>query len=51
MQAFNNLKIGTRLGIGFAMLITVALAIAVFARIELAVVQSELDLLTEDRYR
>jgi methyl-accepting chemotaxis protein len=49
MQAFNNLKIGTRLGIGFAMLITVALAIAVFARIELAVVESELDLLTEDR--
>jgi len=50
MDKFNNLRIGARLGIGFALLIAVALAIALYARATLGVVKTELDLLTGDRF-
>jgi methyl-accepting chemotaxis protein len=49
MQAFNNLRIGARLGIGFTLLIASALAIAVYARFALGGVNAELHLLTDDR--
>ena len=49
MNTFNNLRIGMRLGIGFALLIATALGIAVYARIALASVNTELHLLTDDR--
>jgi methyl-accepting chemotaxis protein len=49
MNAFNNLRIGVRLGIGFALLIATALAMAVYARIALGSVNDELHLLTDDR--
>jgi methyl-accepting chemotaxis protein len=49
MKAFNNLKIGMRLGLGFALLIVTALGIAIFARLSLNSVKVELDLLTQDR--
>jgi len=49
VNTFNNLKIGTRLGIAFTLLITAALAIALFARVSLGNVKAELDLLVDDR--
>ena len=49
MNAFHNLRIGARLGIGFALLIASALAIALYARVALNGVNSELHLLTDDR--
>ena len=49
MNTFNNLRIGTRLGIGFALVITTALGVAVYARFALAEVNTELHLLTDDR--
>ncbi|MBT9487111.1 MAG: MCP four helix bundle domain-containing protein [Rubrivivax sp.] len=49
MNTLNNLRIGVRLGIGFALLITAALGIALFARLSLADVNTELHLLTDDR--
>jgi methyl-accepting chemotaxis protein len=49
MNAFNNLRIGVRLSVGFALLIATALAIAVYARVALSGVNSELHLLTDDR--
>ncbi|MBL8352877.1 MAG: MCP four helix bundle domain-containing protein [Burkholderiaceae bacterium] len=49
MNTFNNLRIGVRLGIGFALLIAAALAIALSARWTLVGVNAELHLLTDDR--
>ncbi len=49
MNLFNNLRIGARLGIGFALLIACALAIAFYARTTLSGVHDELELLTNDR--
>jgi methyl-accepting chemotaxis protein len=49
MNQLQNLRIGARFGLGFALLIAAALAIAVFARIGLAQVKAEFDLLAQDR--
>ena len=49
MNAFNNLRIGVRLGIGFALLIAAVLFVALYARFELGGVKNEFDLLTKDR--
>ena len=49
MNAFNNLRIGMRLGIGFTLLIAAVLFVALFARLTLGSVKEELDVLTGDR--
>ncbi len=49
MNGIGNLKIGTRLGLGFALLIVLGLLMAVYGRVQLGAVDSELDRLTEDR--
>ena len=49
MKAFNNLRIGMRLGIGFALLIVAVLFVSLFARLTLGDVKEELDVLTGDR--
>ncbi|OYT99969.1 MAG: methyl-accepting chemotaxis protein [Burkholderiales bacterium PBB1] len=49
MNAFNNLRIGIRLGIGFALLIAAVLFVALFARLTLGGIKEELDVLTDDR--
>ncbi len=49
MNLFYNLRIGARLGVGFALLIAASLAIAFYARLSLSSVHDELDLLTNDR--
>ncbi|MBC7939135.1 MAG: MCP four helix bundle domain-containing protein, partial [Chitinophagaceae bacterium] len=49
MNSFNQLRIGVRLGIGFAVLIATILGTALFARLSLAEVNRELHVLTEDR--
>ena len=49
MNTFKNLRIGVRLGLGFALLILTALGIALFARLSLGEVNTELHLLTDDR--
>jgi methyl-accepting chemotaxis protein len=49
MNVFGNLKIGMRLALGFAALITLAMLIAIYGRIQLHTVDMELDRLTDDR--
>ncbi len=49
MNQLKNLKIGTRLGLGFALLIVAALAIALVGRIQLGALSDEIRFLTEDR--
>ena len=49
MNAFNNLRIGMRLGIGFTILIVSVLFVSLFARVTLGEIKAELDLLTGDR--
>ena len=49
MRAINNLRIGVRLGLGFAVLIAAALAIALFARVQLGSINDSLKLLVDDR--
>ncbi|MDI4635914.1 MCP four helix bundle domain-containing protein [Pelomonas sp. V22] len=49
MNFIKNLKIGARLGGAFALLMLLLLGIAFYARAELSNINSELDLLTEDR--
>ena len=49
MNQLKNLSIGTRLGMGFALLIVAALAIALVGRIQLGALSDEIRFLTEDR--
>ncbi len=49
MNSFNNLRIGMRLGLGFALTIVAMLFIAGYARVTLSHIKIELDLLTGDR--
>jgi methyl-accepting chemotaxis protein len=49
MNRLSNLRIGQRLGLGFALLIATVIAIAFSARAGLASVKHEFDLLTGDR--
>jgi methyl-accepting chemotaxis protein len=49
MNFIAKLRIGQRLGLAFALLIAAALAIAAFARLGLASVEAEFQLLTQDR--
>jgi methyl-accepting chemotaxis protein len=49
MNSFNQLRIGVRLGIGFALLIATILGTSLFARLSLVDVNRELHVLTEDR--
>jgi methyl-accepting chemotaxis protein len=49
MNSINQLRVGVRLGIGFALLIATVLGTALFARLSLAEVNRELQVLTEDR--
>jgi methyl-accepting chemotaxis protein len=49
MTAFNDLRLGLRLGIAFGLLIVAALAIAVYARVSLAGVNAHLHELSDDR--
>ena len=50
MNLFNNLKIGTRLGIAFAMCVLVMLALTATAKYGLAHVRDDVDLINKDRY-
>ena len=49
MNTFYNLRIGVRLGIGFALMIAGMVGVAIYASVALQEVQSELHLLTDDR--
>jgi len=49
MNTFNDLRIGVRLGIGFALMIATILGVAIYARVALHGVNAELHLLTDDR--
>ncbi len=49
MRFLNDWKIGTRLGLGFALVILAGLLVAVFGRARLDTVADELRLLTDDR--
>ena len=49
MNQLKNLSMGTRLGMGFALLIVAALAIALVGRIQLGALSDEIRFLTEDR--
>jgi methyl-accepting chemotaxis protein len=49
MHAFGNLKIGVRLGLGFAVLIVLALLMAVYGRMQLHAVDVEVERMTDDR--
>jgi methyl-accepting chemotaxis protein len=49
VNAFNNLRIGLRLGIGFAVLIVAALSISIYARVQLNTINDALNLLVDDR--
>jgi methyl-accepting chemotaxis protein len=46
---FHNFKIGTRIGLGFGVVILAGLAVATYGRLALGDVTGELKLLTEDR--
>ena len=50
MNAFNNLKIGVRLGIAFAVCVVVMLALTATAKYGLAHVRDDVDLINKDRY-
>jgi len=50
VNAFNNLKIGARLGIAFAMCVAVMLALTATAKYGLAHVRDDVDLINKDRY-
>ena len=50
MKLFNNLKIGTRLGLAFAMCVAVMLALTVTAKLGLAHVREDVELINKDRY-
>ncbi len=49
MNTFNNLRIGVRMGMGFALMIASILGVALYARVALHGVSGELHLLTDDR--
>jgi methyl-accepting chemotaxis protein len=49
MRFLNNIKIGRRLGLAFAMFIAFSVLLAVYARSQFMAVNSELDLMVEDR--
>jgi len=46
---FSNMKVGARLGLGFALVILAGLVVAVFGRVQLGNVNEEVKLLVEDR--
>ncbi len=46
---FANMKVGTRLGLGFALVILAGLIVAVFGRVQLGNVNDDVKLLVEDR--
>nr|WP_255359253.1 methyl-accepting chemotaxis protein [Rhizobacter sp. Root1221] len=50
MNAFNNLRIGSRLGIAFALCVAVMLALVVTAKYGLGHVRDDIDLINKDRY-
>jgi methyl-accepting chemotaxis protein len=49
MSSFKNMKIGTRLGLAFAVVITTGLVVAAYGRVALQLVGEELRLITDDR--
>ncbi len=49
MSGWGNWKIGTRLGLGFGLLILLGALMAVYGRMQLGAVDAEIDRLTEDR--
>jgi methyl-accepting chemotaxis protein len=49
MNSLKNMKIGARLGLGFAMVIAAGMAVAIYGRLALADLDAELTLLAEDR--
>ncbi|MCZ8233884.1 MAG: methyl-accepting chemotaxis protein [Inhella sp.] len=49
MNAFRNIKIGMRLGLGFGALILLSLVIALLGRVELGVADDDLQLVVNDR--
>ena len=46
---FANMKVGARLGLGFALVILAGLVVAIFGRIQLGNVNEDVTLLVEDR--
>ena len=50
MKAINNLRIGTRLGISFALCVAVMMALLMLAKLGLAHVNHDVELINEDRY-
>ena len=47
---FGNLKVGTRLGLGFGVLVVLMLTIAVIGIVRLSALKSGIDLIVDDRY-
>jgi methyl-accepting chemotaxis protein len=50
VNLFNNLKIGTRLGLAFAMCVAVMLALTATAKLGLGHVRDDVELINKDRY-
>ena len=48
-MSFSNLKVGVRLGLGFALVILAGLVVAILGRIELSSIEKEMSLLVTDR--